>query len=314
VKSLHRRSFLKGSLATAATAASVLSSDRLTGQTTKSIDLDSVLRPGEIIDTNVYLGQWPFSRNRYDDPAVLADKLRSHGVVQAWSGSYEGMLHKDIRGVNERLTEQCRQQSDGLFVPFGTVNPMLPGWQEDLRRCAEDYEMPGLRVHPGYQNYTLDNPAVAEMLRLAAEHRLIVQVVCWMEDERHHNPRMLVPTLDASPLAELVAAIPDLHVVVLNTFRNPGAAVFDKLAKVDRIRMDIAILEIIAGLGVFIDQMPLDRIVFGSYMPYFCMEANLLKFAESNVPDHQARAIRIGNARRLLNRARDTTSKPPEHG
>jgi hypothetical protein len=303
VRSLDRRNFLKGSLVTAATAASVLSPDAVTGETETSVDLNSILRPGEIIDTNVYLSRWPFSRSRYDDPVMLADKLRSHGVIQAWAGSYEGIFHKDISGVNERLIEVCHKQADGLFAPFGTVNPKLPGWEEDLRRCAEDYKMAGIRVHPGYQNYTLDDPAFAELLRLAAGYRMIVQVVCWMEDERHHNPQMIIPTVDASPLPELVARIPGLHVVMLNTFRNPGAAIFDKLAKVDRIMMDIAMLELIAGLGVFIDQVPLDRIVFGSYMPYFYVEANLLKFAESNVPDDQARAIRAGNARRLLRRA-----------
>lgn len=63
------------------------------------------------------------------------------------------------------------------------MNPKLPGWQKDLRRCAEGYRMPGIRIHPGYQNYSLDDPAVSELLHLAAEHRLIVQVVSWMEDD-----------------------------------------------------------------------------------------------------------------------------------
>lgn len=153
-----------------------------------------------------------------------------------------------MTGVNERLNEQCRKQDGSLFLPFGTVNPKLPGWEKDLQRCAEEYKMPGIRVHPGYQNYTLDDPAFAEMLRLAAEHRLILQIACWMEDERHHNPRMIVPTVDASPVADLVDGIPGLHVIMLNTFRNPGAAVFDKLAKVDRISVDVAMLELIAGL------------------------------------------------------------------
>ena len=299
----HRRTFLKGSLAAAATAASGFSTGSTASATSTSIDFDSALHPGEIIDVNVYLNRWPFSRSRYDDPNALADKLRSHGVVQAWAGSYEGLFHKDMTGVNQRLTDECRKHDDSLFMPFGTVNPKLPGWEEDLRRCAEDYRMRGIRVHPGYQNYTLEDPVFAHLLRLAAEYHLIVQVVCWMEDERHHNPRMIVPTVDASPLPDLVDGIPGLQVMMLNTFRNPGAAIFDKLAKVDRISMDIAMLELIAGLGIFIDQVPLDRIVFGSYMPYFSIEANLLKFVESDIPEDQARAIRLDNAQHVLKRA-----------
>jgi len=64
-----------------------------------------------------------------------------------------------------------------------------------------------------------------------------------------------------------------------------------------------AMLEIIEGLRVFLKQVPLDRVVFGSYMPYFYIEASLLKFRESDGPEEQARAIRVDNARRILRRA-----------
>ena len=115
---LHRRRFLQGSLAAAATATG-LSRGASVAEAASQNEPGSVFRPGEIIDTNVYLFRWPFSRSRFDDPAALVEKLQSHGVVQAWTGSYEGLFHKDITGVNQRLTDQCRKHGGGLLAPFG---------------------------------------------------------------------------------------------------------------------------------------------------------------------------------------------------
>lgn len=297
---VNRRNFLKGSLAAAAATASGTMISPAPVAAGPAFDPGSVFNPGEIIDTNVYLFPWAFSRSKYDDTRTLVDKLRRHGVIQAWAGSCEGIFHKDVEGVNARLVEECARHGDGLLLPFGTVNPRLRGWQRDLRRCAEVYHMRGIRLHPGYQDYALEDPAFTDLLQMAADHHLLVQVVCWMEDERHHHTRMIVPTVQPAPIPDMVDNIPGLQVMMLNTFRNPGAPVFDRLIRTDRISIDIGMLELIAGLGVFLEQVPLDRVVFGSYMPYFYIEANLLKFPESNITGNRAKAIYADNARRIL--------------
>src|SRR5215510_3539023 len=99
-----------------------------------------------IIDTNVNLSRWPFRRLAGDQPADLVARLRKQNVTQAWAGSFDGIFHRDISAANTRLTQDCRTYGQGFLLPFGSVNPKLPDWQEDLRRCHEDHNMVGIRL------------------------------------------------------------------------------------------------------------------------------------------------------------------------
>lgn len=252
------------------------------------------------IDTNAHLGHWPFRRHGFEDIGRFLDKLRAVKVDEAWVDSFEGVFHKDVAGANARLASECRDRGAGMLVPFGTVNPRLPDWADDLRRCREVHRMPGIRLYPNYHGYTLDDPDFARLLKLSAEAKLLVQLAVKMEDERTHHALMKVAMVELAPLAKLVAAIPGLKLQILNCPVSPTGEALVPLARSGNVSFDIAMQESVGMVARLADRIGVDRVLFGTHFPLFHAESSILKLKEAELKPDQEKAIRSGNARALL--------------
>ena len=254
-----------------------------------------------IVDVNANIDRWPFRRTPCDRLPQLIQTYQRHGVRQAWVGSLDGLFHRDVGGVNLRLIETCRQ-TDGpvQLVPFGTVNPQLPDWHEDLRRCAEEHRMPGIRLHPNYHGYQLDDPIFADLLDAAAANGLIVQLAIRMDDIRVQHPLMRVADVDPGPLAGLVEARPELRLVLLNALATVRGSALQELAAVDRIWLEIAMRESVGGVAHLLTIVPTERVLFGSHLPLFPLESAVLKMREAGLDEQRRQAVEHANARRLL--------------
>lgn len=253
-----------------------------------------------MIDVNVHVSRWPFRRLPCDETPALVKKLKKCGIRQAWAGSFDGLLQRDIAGVNNRLAGECQKHGSGFLIPFGCVNPTLPDWREDVRRVDEEYRMPGVRLYPGYHDYALDAPVFAELLALAERRGLIVQLAVRMEDTRTHHPLMLVPDVDVTPLPDLLAERPQLRLIVLNALRTVRGEALMRLVEAGNVHVEISMLEGMAAVETLLRSLPLDRILFGSHFPFFVLESALLKLQESDLTSAQIEAITHKNAERLL--------------
>jgi len=257
-----------------------------------------------VIDTNVNLFHWPFRRVVGDDPADLVARLRKKGVTQAWAGSFEGLLCRDVAGVNARLATACHQHGRDFLVSFGCINPKLPDWEEDLRRCQENHHMVGIRLYPNYHGYGLGDPAFTKLLSMAADRKIMVQIALSMEDTRAQFPLMPVPPVDPAPLAGLIPRMPQLNLVLLNAGywagdRTPGVRA---ITKAGNAYFDIAMDEGVGGLERLIAETSPSRVLFGSHYPFFYFESALLKVRSAGLPRDQEVAVYEGNARSLLRR------------
>lgn len=305
MQKIVRRDFLKASLLPAALP--LMASQGVEAHAADNPPAADAAPPPGIIDTNVHLFEWPFRTLKYRKTADLLAKLRKHRVKKAWAGTFEALLHKNLDAANARLADECLASGDGMLLPFGSVNPVWPDWEEDLRRCHEAYKMPGIRLYPNYHNYRLDRPEVVQLLGRATERGLLVQIAIEMEDERVHHPVMNVPPVDAAPLAETWKQVPGARIQLLNgvtALRGKGSG----LVQETKIAFDIANLEGTGAIGRLIDgkhwsirsQVPVERLLFGSHAPFFPCEAAILRLFESPLGRGQLLAIMQQNARQLL--------------
>lgn len=255
-----------------------------------------------IIDTNVYIGPNPFHAVPLEDPDKLAATLRATGVTSAWAAPMESLLHRDLDLINSRHVETCRSHGNNLFTAIGTINPKLPDWQESLRRCDEIHHMPGIRLHPVYHGYNLDDPNFEKLLNEINKRNLLVQIAPHMEDRRTQNPAVSVQPTDPTPLIKLLPKIKGLRIQIINGLRT----ITNKKLQTDLARLgiyfDISMLEGVVGIAR--NTLPDNRLCYGSYSPVFIPESAALKVKESqpDISKEKLMALLHGNAQKLLQR------------
>ncbi len=251
-----------------------------------------------IVDTNVNLSRWPFRRTPCDTLKTLTERMKQHDVATAWTGSMDGIFHRDVDSVNQRLADQCKQYPQ--LIPFGTVNPTLPDWEEDLRRCFDEYGMPGIRLHPNYHGYAMDDMRFHRLLSIAAHRNRVVQLSIRMDDIRVQHHLMQVPDVDVAKLPDVVSKVSGLRLMLIGALRVLGKADVRRMVSAGNVHVEISMLEGIDPINGLLEDVPLDRIHFGSHLPLFNLESALLKLKESDLTQHQWTAICHDNSLQLL--------------
>jgi predicted TIM-barrel fold metal-dependent hydrolase len=295
---VNRRHFLKST--TAAAAAVQLA--RETAAAAQRPGLSVAAGEGKLIDTHVYLSRWPFRRLWGDETENLVAKLAEYGVTTALAGSFDGLFHKDISAVNAAIAAECAAKGRGILAPVGSINPTLPDWEEDLRRCHETHRMRVIRLHPNYHRYELSDARFTRLFELAGRRGLTLQVALTMEDERTQSPLMKMARVNPEPLVALLQTAGAPHVMLLNGFTGlrSNRVLLRRLVATGKAGFDLSTLEVIRGIEEVLREHPEMRLLFGSYAPFYYFEYAWLKLKESVLAPTELQAVRSAHAAAML--------------
>ena len=131
------------------------------------------------------------------------------------------MLHRDVGGRERAARRRVPRDGDGTLVPFGAVNPMLPDWEDDLRRCREVSTCPACACTPTITATSSPTPRSHGMLELATA--TAARADRGVDGRRAHAaPARRVPPVDVEPAAgQCWGSSRTAKVILLNALRAP---------------------------------------------------------------------------------------------
>ena len=250
-----------------------------------------------LIDINTWIGHWPFRQLRHNTAAALVKRMDKCGIDRAVVANVHGVLYKSPHNANEELARDTRRYRDRL-LPFASLNPTFPGWREDLRRCAEDLDLAGIRLYPQYQDYSLTDPEALELIDAAAALNWAVQVPMRIVDRRQRHPWDLASDLGQVEVEAALSARPKVKWMFINAL-GLDASRLDAKGKwlFDISRMTAVLQRNMQGV---IDAAGPGHLAFGSGMAFKDPQPSLLKLDILDRPRSVVERIAWKNAAALL--------------
>ena len=108
-----------------------------------------------------------------------------------------------VRSINDFIAGECAREP--RFLGFATLHPRMEGWEAELDRVLE-LGLHGVKLHPDFQDFCIDDPACIPLYRRIAQSGL--PVLFHMGDARYDRsaPFRLRNAADAVPDLRCIAA------------------------------------------------------------------------------------------------------------
>lgn len=258
-----------------------------------------------LIDISANIGHWPFRQTQCNTCEALLARMNKFGVDVSVVSNMNGIFYKDTQAANEELHEEIRSDSrfKDRFIPFGVINPIYAGWQNDLETCSSKMGIKGIRLYPLYHDYELTDPSCIELVKNARDRGLTVAFTVRMVDSRPRAWMDLAKEWTLKDLIPIIQEVPDAKYMVLNISSGTHLNEEDtKIFKDADVVFDTSGKNI-ADLGGLISKFGKDMFAFGTHAPILDYVTGLLRVESlrDNEADSAAKElIRSGNAKRIL--------------
>jgi predicted TIM-barrel fold metal-dependent hydrolase len=257
-----------------------------------------------LIDINANIGHWPFIQTNCNSCSALLDRMNRYGVDISVVSNMNGIFYKDTQASNEELIDEINsdRRFRGRFIPFGIINPIYAGWQNDLEVCSRKFGMKGIRLYPMYHDYEPTDPSCIELVKMARDRGMIVAFTIRMVDSRPRHWMDLSKEWTIKNIIPVLKEVQDADYMALNT---GGIQLGDDEIKLLR---DVNILLDTSGRGIsnpeeLIKRFGKEKLAFGTHSPILDYLTGLLRIEslrEDEADEATKELLRSGNAKRML--------------
>lgn len=230
----------------------------------------------------------------------LLDQLKRDGVdyavvcpVATKPNHFEGILAEALMIRDGGRGEEARQH----LIPFASVHPADAARVAHLTLVAKK-GIKGVKLHPYYQSFTLDDPDMFEYYRCCRDLGLVIQCHCGFDIGFPFDP-----VCTPKRVAHVLQALPGLTFIAahLGGWRHWDEALAHLLGK--DVYLDTAVLAQNFNnedARRILREHPADKVLFATDWPWLGFADGIRYVRSIGLSDDAERAILGGNAAALL--------------
>jgi len=251
-----------------------------------------------IIDVNTFLGEWPF-RKLSGDADTLLRIMAKCKVDLALVSSLNAIFYKDCEEANIWL-KHILQRSKSL-IGICTINPYFPNSLEHLHECINEMGMVGVKIHPSYHGYSLENNnVIGQFFEECSKAKIPIIVPLRIQDERSHHPASRIPPISASQIISAARKNSDLKIIVCNARSNEISQICMKNNELNNLYIAFSWVQSLNFIEKMVKNIGSDKLLWGSNFPINYMEPMLRQVTESRIDDEDKEKILAENAKKIF--------------
>ena len=258
-----------------------------------------------LIDSNAYIGHWPFRKFEYNTLDALSERMKEFGTDVTVLSSLNGIFYKNTQNANEELIEAIRSKGAyrDRFIPFAVINPIYGGWKDDFEVCSSTMGMKGIRLYPKYHDYDIADPACIELVKMSRDKGLPVVFDLRIVDRRTSSWIDIDKEWSLKDVAPIVRAVPDAKYLIVNVANGTALNAEDTaLLKKADLLMDSSGRNMVDWPDLF-QRFGTDHFCFGTQSPildYFTGLLRIESLRENEADEKTKDLLRSGNIKRML--------------
>jgi predicted TIM-barrel fold metal-dependent hydrolase len=259
-----------------------------------------------LIDSNAYIGHWPFRQFEYDNLDALLGRMKEFGTDVSVVSSLNGIFYKNTQNANQELINSIRNKKSygDRFIPFAVINPIYGGWRDDFEICSSRMAMKGIRLYPQYHDYDIAAPSCVELVKMSRDKGLPVVFTLRMVDSRTSSWMDIDKEWSLKDIVPIVRAVPDAKYLIVNVANSTALSDEDlALFKKSDLLMDTSGRLLEGWPNPLISKFGPDKFCFGTHSPILDYCSGLLRIEalkESEADSSSKELLRSGNLKRFL--------------